>query len=195
MIELRIGRCDIRFSILFPAMVLFVTMLDTTGTAAQCLLASVIHELGHLTALFLCGAAPSAMVINVFGVRIEKRMDARLTYRQDVLVSMAGPAINLLSAVILYMCAGWVSAVWIHLVLGIFNLLPLEPLDGGQALLGVLRCCTTEERAARIVLYVSAITLLPMALVSVALLLYSGYNFTFLAVTAYVAALIFLKRK
>ena len=176
-------------------MVLFVTVLDATGTAAQCLLASVIHELGHLTALFLCRSTPSAMVINVFGVRIEKQADSHLTYGQDVWISLAGPAINLISAFVLYLLAGWGTAASIHLVLGLFNLLPLEPLDGGQALCGILRYRLSEERARRIVLRTSAITLFPMMAVSVLLLFYSGYNFTFLAVTAYVAALIFLKRK
>lgn len=195
MIELRIGRCDIRFSILFPAMVLFITMLDTTGTAAQCLLASVIHELGHLTALFLCGTAPAAMIINVFGVRIEKRSDAALSYWQETAISLAGPLCNVISAGILYVCAGWEPMVWIHLVLGLFNVLPIEPLDGGQALLNVLRNNMAEEKAQQIILWVSMITLIPMAFLSVLLLLYSGYNFTFLAVTGYVAGLLFLKRK
>ena len=195
MIEIRIGRCDVRFSILFPALILFVTLLDTDGIAAHCLLASIIHELGHLTALAFCKPAPAAMVINLFGIRIEKRKDCTLTYRQDMLISLAGPAANLFSAALLYVLIGHSMSVLVHLVLGIFHLLPIEPLDGGQMCLSFFRSRMPEETADRVMLWTSIITLIPMTLVSCVLLLQSGYNFSFLAVTAYVAALVFLKRK
>lgn len=195
MIEIRVGRCDVRFSILFPTLILFVTFLDTDGIAAHCILASIIHELGHLTALAFCKTSPSALVINLFGVRIEKPADCRLTYRQDMAISLAGPVSNVLSAALLYVLVGHSVSVWIHLVLGAFHLLPIEPLDGGQIWLSFLRSRMSEEKADRVMLWTSVITLIPMTFVSCILLLESGYNFTFLAVTVYVAALVFLKRK
>ncbi len=195
MIEWRLWKTDIRFSLLFPAMVLCITMLDQTGIAIRCLLASIMHEIGHLVMLAVFGTWPSAMVINVFGVRVEKQEGTRLTYLQDMAVSLAGPIVNVLSAGLLGACFGLVDMTMIHLTIGIFNLLPIEPLDGGQALMSVLRYRLSETEVDRAMLWVSALTLLPMMVVAIGILIYSGYNFTFLAVTVYVAALLWLKRK
>ena len=71
-----------------------------------------------------------------------------------VLVALAGPGVNLLLAVIAaYLfhtlsllprdVAEWVSynlgnLIWINLLLCVFNMLPLPPLDGGRVAVGVL---------------------------------------------------------
>jgi Zn-dependent protease len=74
--------------------------------------------------------------------------------RDMVLVALAGPGVNLLLAVIAaYLfhtlsllprdVAEWVSynlgnLIWINLLLCVFNMLPLPPLDGGRVAVGVL---------------------------------------------------------
>lgn len=46
---------------------------------------------------------------------------------------LAGPAVNLLCALVLGGAHAWVAA-GAHLSLCLFNLLPVRPLDGGRAL-------------------------------------------------------------
>ena len=65
--------------------------------------------------------------------------------RLMALVALAGPATNFilafLGALALYLPYGtvfWAYFIMVNLVLGLFNLIPLPPLDGGRVAVGVL---------------------------------------------------------
>ena len=58
---------------------------------------------------------------------------ARLSYPGEIAAVLAGPAVNLLCALVLGGAHAWVAA-GAHLSLCLFNLLPVRPLDGGRAL-------------------------------------------------------------
>jgi Zn-dependent protease len=73
--------------------------------------------------------------------------------RDSALISLAGPAINLFAAVILSIVLRIASApfspfalfshlitpfIYLNVVLAIFNLVPIHPLDGGKILVGLL---------------------------------------------------------
>ncbi len=74
--------------------------------------------------------------------------------RDMILVAVAGPLTNLLLAVVsaallhlpgylgpdfgLWMGNNLVNSVWINLLLGVFNMLPIPPLDGGRVAVGLL---------------------------------------------------------
>ena len=104
---------------------------------AAVLAAAVLHELGHLLMLKGMGAQVSGFCLRVFGAEI--RADrSRLSYGEELLVLLAGPAMNLIWGWGLSACAhgrtGMELAAGAHLLLGAFNLLPVRLLDGGQAL-------------------------------------------------------------
>jgi len=80
--------------------------------------------------------------INAQALSLNGRHDPR---RLMAIVALAGPAMNFLLAFIgalaLYSPYGtvfWSYFIVVNLVLGIFNLIPLPPLDGGRVAVGVL---------------------------------------------------------
>lgn len=195
MVELRIGGVLCRFSLLFPAMVAVVVTLDPTVLSLWCLVASLMHETGHFVALLALDCKPRRVTLGLFGLRVEQDPARRLSYRQNALVSLAGPAVNLVSFCILSGFHQNGAAALVHLTLGVFNLLPIEPLDGGQALYCLLACRMEEGRARRWILRISVAVLLPLATAGFFVLVMSGYNVTLLAVSLYLGLLLLFKEK
>lgn len=117
------------------------------------LAAAALHEMGHLLALRLCGAPVRGMRISALGAVMDVGWE-RLGYGQELLAVLAGPLANLLWALLLLLPARetpWLyAAIGAHLVLGAFNLLPIRPLDGGQALELLASWRLDPERGERI---------------------------------------------
>ncbi|WP_020209746.1 metalloprotease [Gilvimarinus chinensis] len=107
---------------------------------AICIIAALfIHEFGHVMAMRQCGLKVKGIYLIPFlgGAAVSEQAKTRW---QDYKISMAGPVIGSAGAV-----AGWLAwlltgyqtlAIFaaVSLLLNIFNLLPIVPLDGGQAI-------------------------------------------------------------
>jgi stage IV sporulation protein FB len=128
----------------------------------------LLHEAGHAAAFGVLGMGPSQIVLGGFGGYTINRASRKVW--QDVVVSLSGPLFSFFLAGLFLlirqmtfaatdpMMSQWVPLMILaNIVWGIFNLLPIFPMDGGQAVYGVLQYVTAPRRAMLISIWSSMI--------------------------------------
>lgn len=112
--------------------------------AVSYILAIVLHELGHFFVAKYRGYKLSKFSISSYGFSLSY-FDQSLDYKDEILIALAGPFFNLVSA-FLMVGLWWIfpvayffteAFVSISVVLALFNLLPAYPLDGGRIFIGI----------------------------------------------------------
>ena len=120
------------------------------------LLACGCHELGHLIAVRALGGRISRLRLTVVGAELSLDPELPLSYGRECLAALAGPLANLFLAELamrgrLFLLAG------LSLGQGLFNLLPILPLDGGRCLYFLLTGLLDRALADRALRLTSAI--------------------------------------
>lgn len=187
MLEWHIGGVRYRVSLLFPALITALLLCRPDGWTVSCLMASLIHEGGHLLAMLLVKAPPRECVLGAFGLRIRLR-DTLINYKNNLIISLAGPCVNGVSAAILFMVQCPTAAV-VHLSLAVLNLIPVVALDGGEVVRCVICLLGWEAKVEWILRLSSVLVLLPMSVFSFCLFVTSG-NPTLLIIGTYLVALL-----
>ena len=97
-----------------------------------------IHELGHLITGIILGLKVKSINIMPFGISINFEDYSNKYIMKKIIIAAAGPIVNLI-IVILGMCNNWEEdVIYANMLIGMFNLIPLYPLDGGRILKGIL---------------------------------------------------------
>ena len=118
----------------FPAFLAAVWYFDSCGIFWPFLAAMTVHELVHAAVLLLLGGGIESVRLSFAQVELRTGL---LSDRTELWSTAAGPGINLL--------CGWLFRRWmpafaaVSLLLALFNLLPVWPLDGGRLLRTLLR--------------------------------------------------------
>ena len=130
----------------------FITLASSQLLAAL-LFAALCHELGHYLLLRRLGAEVELLRITPFGAEMKVSGRSRLSYGGEILAVAAGPAINLLLAPVLAITGQWWDTIYLfagaQMILGLFNLLPIRPLDGGTLFWLLLAWCIDPFAADR----------------------------------------------
>lgn len=129
----------------------------------------LIHELAHAAAIGMFGYGPSEIVLGGIGGATMNKRVAKPWH--DVVISLAGPIASFALAFVIaisYMRVPFAQRdpmlveflpllVEANIWWGLFNLLPISPLDGGHAVRNFLRIFMRERNAFRISVWVAIV--------------------------------------
>ena len=113
----------------FAALLLFVELRHLPALLS----AALIHELGHITLLKLCGVKLIELKLEFFGLCLITTPPTSRAW--EALCALSGPFAGLLWAAVIHRHSPLAAAF--SLLLSVYNLLPALPLDGGRALLAL----------------------------------------------------------
>ncbi len=115
------------------------------------------HELGHYFVAKKCGYKLDSFLLAPYGVSLNYR-ESTFEQRDEILIAFAGPAVNFVLST-LAVSFWWIipesynftyDFVYQSLLLGLFNLLPCYPLDGGRVMAGILSKNLPRKKAINI---------------------------------------------
>lgn len=166
---------------------------------ATIMLFAFLHELGHLCAGLALGFKPKTIKMTPFGFQIAFKTcidDYNKKIKQGnelcikrIIIYLAGPMINLL---LILVCL-WDNMelmipkdiiIYSNILLAIFNLLPIYPLDGGRILKEIVHIFRGRKIAYQKSNYISFATVVILTIMTSILILYI-HNIAFLMILSY----------
>lgn len=123
-----------------------------------CSLSALLHEYGHFIVAERLGYKMHKIRLMPFGAELFGDLDS-FDNKDELLIAICGPIVNVL-IVLLLLGLWWLKPELynftyeifsVNLVMGIFNLLPIFPLDGGRVVLCFLSSRMERRKAASIV--------------------------------------------
>lgn len=137
-------------ALLIPVMVL---LFGAGKIIAAFLLASLLHEIGHLLAIRCFSGKVRTLRLSFTGAEI--CADVRGGYAREAVISLMGPAASFAAAILL---AGWgfYTVAGASFLLGVLNSMPVLSLDGGRALKNLLALTPLGLESRTVVRVISA---------------------------------------
>ena len=169
---------------LFPGLLLF-SFFTGKYSVLFTLLALLLHESGHLLILRLFHLQPAQISLTPFGGLIELPDNKELSFPATFLAAAAGPAFSLLGCILSPYLFRWqllsfssaFSFLHANLLLLLFNLLPVLPLDGGRMLQAILSNFFHRKPVAKVLLILGNIIALSLIGLSIYSAVHGQYQF------------------
>lgn len=171
---------------------------------ALLMLFAFCHEMGHLICGVLMGLKPKSLKIMPMGLSIEfeiysKNIKDKLQIKK-IWIALAGPITNIIIILITIIFNKNIETIlygeiiYSNILIAIFNLLPIYPLDGGRILKEVIHIIKGRKKAIELTNYISNVSMVILTFVS-SIAIYYYKNMAILFIIAYLWGMIFIENK
>ncbi len=201
------NRFYINIGSFFKIHILFFPLLAASilGRYSESFLAAyisaLIHEAGHIIVAYLVGVKISHIEILPFGICGRLKDNLIKNPDKEVLIALSGPFLSFLLAFSAYLLKPYISEdiynciFPLNLLLGIVNLIPVIPLDGGRILKAKLTKSLGILPALKISLFISYIFTAVIILASIYCLLVASFNFSLILTGSFLLGNLCIEQK
>ncbi len=162
------------------------------------------HEMGHLLCGIFMGLKPKSLKIMPMGLSIEFEMYSKnikeKLQAKKIWIAIAGPITNIMIMIITIIFGKNIDTIlyqeiiYSNILIAIFNLLPIYPLDGGRILKETIHIIKGRKRAIELTNYISNISMVLLTFAS-SIAIYYYKNLAILFIIAYLWCMIFIENK
>ena len=185
----------VKISFLLIALLALFAYCDKSGIMLLAISSALIHEMGHIVMAELLKLGVKELYFAPFGIRMILKTPLSVAKSaKKIAVLSAGCAVNLVLFAIFWLLEHK-NAALVHLITAAFNILPAGTLDGGRILCEVLSLRLEADRAEKITDVISLLSAAVLFLLGSFVLIQSGYNFSLLLTSIYLAITVIIRQK